>query len=69
VEAMALPHSEGTVEIACNLLDISITPQEGVLAFVERMSQEAGIKVLGGYTTNKSPDELMQIALEQLSAQ
>jgi len=67
VEAMALPHSDGTIEIACNLLDASVTPQEEVLALVSALAEGAGVGVLAGYTTNKQPEELVQIALRQLS--
>eukprot|EP00959_Pyramimonas_sp_CCMP1952_P308246 6450905-Pyramimonas_sp.AAC.1 len=64
---MALPHADNTIEVACNLLDTSVTPPEKVLALVNHLAEEAGVKVLAGYTTNKQPEELMQIALRQLS--
>jgi glutamate formiminotransferase len=72
VQAMALPHGKNTdegcmtIEIACNLLDVSVTGPEAVQAEVERLCSP-GIdnadviwKVQHGYVTNMSIDGIME---------
>ncbi|KAK3265890.1 hypothetical protein CYMTET_25456 [Cymbomonas tetramitiformis] len=58
VEAMALPHSDGIVEIACNLLNTAITPQQEVAEKISALAKEADLEVGEGYNTNLTPVEL-----------
>lgn len=58
---MALLHSDGLVEIACNLLDPSLSPPAAVQAFVERLADKEGWEVQQGYSTGKSVEELLEI--------
>jgi hypothetical protein len=67
VEAMALPHSEGLVEVACNLLDITATPQETVAALINQLAAERGLAVHAAYCTNQQPAQLAQLAHAQLA--
>lgn len=61
VETMALPHEQG-VEVACNLLDMSITPAVEVRAHVVELAEAEGLLVVSDYFTNKQPEEVLAIA-------
>jgi glutamate formiminotransferase len=72
VQAMALPHGKDgdavIVEIACNLLDVSVTTPAEVQDAVERACREEDavtFRVKEGYVTNLTPEEM----LARLSAQ
>jgi len=58
VETMALPHEQG-VEVACNLLDTSITPPVQVRACVVELAEAEGLLVMSDYFTNKQPEEVL----------
>ncbi|GLC34785.1 hypothetical protein PLESTB_001163800 [Pleodorina starrii] len=66
VEAMALQHSDDSVEVACNLLDESLSSPHAVQARLEALASARGLDqwaVLWGYRTNKSPEELLRAAV------
>lgn len=65
VEAMALPHAEGT-EVACNLLDADTSPPAAVQQRVEALAAEAGLGVVRGYAINPSPSALVAQAAAML---
>ncbi|EIE23961.1 Formiminotransferase [Coccomyxa subellipsoidea C-169] len=70
VEAMALPHEEGEIlgiEIACNLLDVAVSPTEAVAASVQEHADRHGITVGRGYMTGKTPEELCSLAEQALA--
>lgn len=66
VEAMALPHTDGT-EIACNLLDDAIMPADSVIAEVRRLATAAGLPMgAAAYVLGATREELLRPAhLEQ----
>lgn len=59
---MALLHSDGLVEIACNLLDPSLSPPAAVQAYIEQLAGVDGWEVQRGYSTGKTVEELLEIA-------
>ena len=60
VQAMALAHGEGIIEVACNLLDPSKVDGERVQQEVECLAREEGISVGRGYFTDFSQEEIIQ---------
>ncbi|KAI9117925.1 hypothetical protein K1719_011067 [Acacia pycnantha] len=60
VQAMALEHGEGDIEVACNLLDPCRIGGDRVQQEVERLAREEGISVGKGYFTDFSPEEISQ---------
>ncbi|EFJ53267.1 hypothetical protein VOLCADRAFT_55328, partial [Volvox carteri f. nagariensis] len=71
VEAMALKHADDTVEVACNLLDETLSSPHAVQARLEALASSRGLDqwaVLWGYRTNKSPEELLHAAAAALAA-
>jgi len=64
VETMALPHERG-VEVACNLLDTSVSSPDAVKAQVaELCNNEGGLVLDSAYFTNKRPDEILEIVTQ-----
>lgn len=59
VQAMALAHGEGVIEVACNLLDPNKVGGERVQEEVERLAREEGISVGRGYYTDFSQDQII----------
>ncbi|CAJ1956512.1 unnamed protein product [Sphenostylis stenocarpa] len=59
VQAMALAHGEGVVEVACNLLDPNKVGGERVQEEVESLAREEGISVGRGYYTDFSQDQII----------
>jgi glutamate formiminotransferase len=67
VQAMALPHSHGVIEVACNLLNnVSATPAV-VQAFIEEKAAGKGIEVRQGYSTGLDPEAILAGALERIN--
>jgi len=66
VEALALRHTGGQVEVATNLLDVSTTPPEHVRDRVCELARDAGIRVDAGaaYAIGLSQDELLRRGVE-----
>ncbi|XP_015936243.1 uncharacterized protein LOC107462150 isoform X1 [Arachis duranensis] len=64
VQAMALAHGEGVIEVACNLLDPNKVGGERVQNKVECLAKEEGISVGKGYFTDFSQEEIIQKYLE-----
>ncbi|KAI4322625.1 hypothetical protein L6164_022301 [Bauhinia variegata] len=60
VQAMALAHGEGIIEVACNLLDPSKVGGDRVQEEVERLAREEGISVGKGYFTDYSQEEIIR---------
>lgn len=59
VQAMALAHGEGVIEVACNLLDPNKVGGERVQEEVESIAREDGISVGRGYYTDFSQDQII----------
>ncbi|KAG2438603.1 hypothetical protein HXX76_005153 [Chlamydomonas incerta] len=69
VQAMALQHADGLVEVACNLLDAAACPPGTLQARLEGIAGAWGLdssQVRPGYQTNKSPEELLRAAVAAL---
>lgn len=64
VQAMALAHGEGVIEVACNLLDPNKVGGERVQQEVENLAREEGISVERGYYTDFSQDQIISSYLE-----
>lgn len=60
VQAMALAHGEGVIEVACNLLDPSRIGGERVQEEIESLAREESISVGKGYFTDLSKEEIIQ---------
>lgn len=58
VEALTLVHEGGSMEVACNLLDIAVTPPARVLAVVEGKARELGVEVEEPYTIGMTGEEI-----------
>ena len=64
VQAMALEHGKGVIEVACNLLDPSRIGGDKVQKEVERLARDEGISVGKGYFTDFSQEEIIQSYLK-----
>lgn len=60
VETMALPHENG-VEVACNLLDESVSPAAVVKAKVLELCGAEGLEVRDDYFTKKGPEQILAL--------
>ncbi|KAL9233760.1 hypothetical protein vseg_008715 [Gypsophila vaccaria] len=63
VQAMALVHGDGVIEVACNLLDPSQYGGDKVQGEVERLAQEHGLDAGKGYFTDFSQEEIINMFL------
>jgi glutamate formiminotransferase len=59
VEALALQHKEGAVEVACNLLDTAISPPEAVLQRITELATEQDIGVHSSYAIGLTEPEVL----------
>lgn len=59
IQAMALAHGEGVIEIACNLLDPNKIGGDRVQREVELLAREEGIYLGRGYFTCFSQEEIV----------
>lgn len=66
VEALTLVHEGGHMEVACNLLDIGVTPPARVLQVVEGKAKELGVDVEEAYTIGMAGEEIYAEALRLL---
>jgi glutamate formiminotransferase len=66
VQAMALLHGDGCMEIACNLLNVDITGPKVVQDTVADLANAQGIEVKRGYLTGHSQEEILELALRRL---
>jgi len=59
-QAMALAHSPGVVEVACNLLEPEVSPPKRVQAAIEAAAAREGLRVQsdGAYVIGKLPSEI-----------
>eukprot|EP00747_Dinoflagellata_sp_TGD_P119566 gnl/TRDRNA2_/TRDRNA2_173036_c1_seq2.p1 gnl/TRDRNA2_/TRDRNA2_173036_c1~~gnl/TRDRNA2_/TRDRNA2_173036_c1_seq2.p1 ORF type:complete len:351 (+),score=55.63 gnl/TRDRNA2_/TRDRNA2_173036_c1_seq2:40-1053(+) len=62
VQTMALPHERG-VEVACNLLDVDVTPPAAVRARVLELCAGEEVVLDSDYFTNKNPEEILEVAM------
>ncbi|KAK9131631.1 hypothetical protein Scep_011159 [Stephania cephalantha] len=60
VQAMALAHGEGVIEVACNLLDPNVVGADQVQLKVEELAGEEGITVGRGYYTDFSQEKIVE---------
>ncbi|KAK9152599.1 hypothetical protein Sjap_000079 [Stephania japonica] len=60
VQAMALAHGEGVIEVACNLLDPNVVGADQVQLKVEELAGEEGITVGKGYYTDFSQEKIVE---------
>ncbi|KAG6530810.1 formimidoyltransferase-cyclodeaminase-like [Zingiber officinale] len=67
VQAIALSHAAGCIEVACNLLDTSITGADQVQGEVQRLAAEEGFKVGEGYFTDFSTEKITEMYLRSIS--
>lgn len=64
VQAMALAHREGIIEVACNLLEPSRVGGDQVQVEVERLAREEGMVAGKGYFTDFSREKIINTFLE-----
>lgn len=64
VQAMALAHGEGVVEVACNLLEPSRVGGDRVQCIVEELAAEAGMAAGKGYYTDFSQESIIDSYLK-----
>ncbi|KAL8152237.1 hypothetical protein V2J09_009997 [Rumex salicifolius] len=64
VQAMALSHEDGVIEVACNLLDPSSVGGQSVQSEVERLAKEEGLVAGKGYFTDFSQEKVIQAYLD-----
>ncbi|KAG7010697.1 Glutamate formimidoyltransferase [Cucurbita argyrosperma subsp. argyrosperma] len=67
VQAMALAHDEGVIEVACNLLEPTEVSGKMVQLEVERLAQHECLAVGEGYFTDLSQEAIIQRYLKLLS--
>lgn len=60
VQAMALAHGEGVIEVACNLLEPTKVGGDRVQQEVERISKEEGLVAGKGYFTDLSQEKIIE---------
>jgi glutamate formiminotransferase len=60
-QSLALPHANGTVEVACNLLAPQAPDTATVRVLVENAAHTEGLRVVRHYTTGLSPEEIWKI--------
>lgn len=66
MEALTLVHEGGNMEVACNLLDIGVTPPEAVLAVVKGAAGGLGVAVEEAYTIGMTGAEIYAEAVRLL---
>lgn len=64
VQAMALKHGSGDIEIACNLLDTSVSSPEAVLDLLAQLLVADGGTISSSYRIGKSVAELVSVCLD-----
>ncbi|XP_038902357.1 formimidoyltransferase-cyclodeaminase-like [Benincasa hispida] len=67
VQAMALAHDEGVIEVACNLLESNKVGGKMVQQEVERLAENEGLGVGKGYFTDLSQESIIERYLKLLS--
>jgi len=66
VQAMALRHEGGNVEVACNLLDYTISGPAEVQAKVDELARQEGTQVETAYLIAPPPEIMIQMAKKAL---
>ena len=59
VEALALHHKGGMVEVACNLLEVATTPPCAVMQRVQELAAEHGVEVDSGYVIGRTQEAVL----------
>lgn len=67
VQAMALAHGDGIIEVACNLLEPSNIGGNEVQLQVEHLAEEEKLAVGKGYYTDHSQEDIIERYLNQSS--
>ncbi|CAD5179089.1 unnamed protein product [Musa acuminata subsp. malaccensis] len=67
VQAMGLAHGAYCTEVACNLLNPSITGADQVQHQVQKLASEEGFKVGEGYFTDFSQEKIIEMYFESIS--
>lgn len=67
VQAMALAHGGSCIEVACNLLEPSISGADQVQCEVQRLASEEGFKVGEGYFTDFSQEKIIEMYFKSAS--
>jgi glutamate formiminotransferase len=62
VEALALPHRDDAVEVACNLLDTAVSSPDTVLQRVTELAAEHGVEVHSSYVIGLTEAEVLEKA-------
>ena len=68
VEALALPHVDGFIEVACNLLNDAVTSPAAVLQRVCELAEAEGIAVGEAYTIGASQEEALRLGSNAVNA-
>ncbi|CAM6083112.1 unnamed protein product [Calypogeia fissa] len=66
VQAMALLHGDGCIEIACNLLTVEITNPTMVQNMIAELVQAQGVEVRPGYLIGHGKEDILEFALRRL---
>ncbi|KAG0457353.1 hypothetical protein HPP92_022510 [Vanilla planifolia] len=67
VQALALAHGDGWVEVACNLLDPGKVWADQIQSEIQRMAAVEGIRVGQGYFTDFSEEKIVETYLKLIS--
>lgn len=68
LQAMGLEH-DGYLEVACNLLDTSISSPAAVQQRVCELAMGEGLQLGRSYRIGKTPEQILQEAAHQLALQ
>ncbi|KAJ4769356.1 folic acid binding / transferase [Rhynchospora pubera] len=68
VQAMGLAHTDGVMEVACNLLNPGQVGADRVQAEVERLGKEEGLNVGKGYFTDFSEERIVDLYMQSVNS-
>lgn len=60
MESLTLPHEDGALESACNLLNWRAEGPEQVLERATLKAKELGVEIVKSYTTGPTEEELLK---------
>lgn len=63
VQSLTLDHEAGTLEVACNLLNVKMRGTEQVLAAARRVGEPLGCLIESHYTTGPTEETLLDTYL------
>ena len=58
-QALTLEHEEGSLEVACNLLNVRVRAPTDVLNLTSEKCREMDIQIVKSYTTGPTEEELL----------